>query len=755
MIHKDVPDRMQGSPPLTPENNPFSDLRFSPSIALLGIGLSGAFLYVVSVAFQYSIEFQDQLITIAVCLLGILISGWLILGVNDLLGRWFICFSLAAMFILVGFFEASPHWLALAAISVGLSGVMISTQGSVILAIVETSLFLALHFAWLKGYETYLLGLDILLVWMMQALIAIARKPIYEVLNGSWRYYNEAQQALQEARGRQAQLNMALEDLAKANVQLRRMNDMVDGLRRVAEEAHSAKEQFVANVSHELRTPLNMVIGYSDMILKTPNAYGSKVPSALLADLTVIQRNASHLSDLINDVLDLSQVDAGMMALSKSDTNIAELIEAAIVAIRPLFEMKGLYIEKEISDDIPPVFCDQIRIREVLLNLISNAGRFTQQGGVHIRAWRDTNDIFVSVADTGPGIEANKLDLLFKPFQQLDGSIRRQHGGTGLGLSISKRFLELHGGSIWVESDVNRGTTFTFRLPLHPQIGLQGAIADSFRRVLKPEWEFYQRTHPYAAPQVEVQPKVMVMDEGRFLSRVLKRYLHGIEVVEVRDLAGIRKTLSDDPCQMLVINEPSIGTALQQLDNAELPPHLPVLVCSVPGSGQYSSSVGISEYLVKPITQEVLLEALERLGLSGKSVLIVDDDPEVLRLFRQMLVSSPVGYRVSRARDGEEALITIRRKRPDAIVMDMVMPHMDGYKFLEIRSQDPTLSKIPVIAVTARDPFGQPILSRSLAIAKGDGFSVYHLLQFIRVINEVFSPQGQLGGPKAKEAPSG
>src|SRR6185503_18004148 len=198
----------------------------------------------------------------------------------------------------------------------------------------------------------------------------------------------------------------ALADLAQANLQMTRLNILAQGLRQAAEEARRAKEEFVANVSHELRTPLNMIIGFSETILQSPGAYGKKIPPALLADLMVIYRNAEHLSELINDVLDLSQVDAEKMALTKEQAQLGEIVEEATTAIRPLYTSKGLYLDVDIPENLPSIFCDRTRIREVLLNLLSNAGRFTERGGVHLRGWLKGNDVVVSVTDSGPGIAA-------------------------------------------------------------------------------------------------------------------------------------------------------------------------------------------------------------------------------------------------------------------------------------------------------------------------------------------------------------
>lgn len=295
-------------------------------------------------------------------------------------------------------------------------------------------------------------------------------------------------------------------------------------MHQVAEEARRAKEQFVANVSHELRTPLNMIVGFSEMIIQAPKAYGAALPAALRADLDVILRNAQHLASLINDVLDRSQVEAGRMALTRERVALPEIIDEARSGVERLYGSKGLYLRVEVPAELPPVFCDRTRIREVLLNLLTNAARYAEQGGVDLHAWQEGSDVIVSVADTGPGIAPEDAGKLFAPFQQLDGSIRRRYGGSGLGLAISKDFVELHGGKMWLESEKGRGSTFFFRLPIEPL-----ALPDSPAwRWLDAEWEYRQRTRPAAIPSAAVTPRLLVVEEGTALQRLLGRYLGGL-----------------------------------------------------------------------------------------------------------------------------------------------------------------------------------------------------------------------------------
>lgn len=578
-----------------------------------------------------------------------------------------------------------------------------------------------------------------------------AMRSVLNVAYWALNAYEKGQEQVAEAMQQRAELKQVHQDLIQANRELARLSNQLKAMHRIAEEARRAKEEFVANVSHELRTPLNMIIGFSEVILRAPETYGGRIPKALLADLAVIYRNAEHLSELVDDVLDLSRLEADQMALTKELVEFREIVEAAVTAVRPLLSSKGLYLRVDIPEDLPPVFCDQTRIREVLLNLLSNAGRFTDRGGVEVRVRQEGHDLLVSVSDTGRGIPPEHMDKLFQPFQQLDGSIRRRYGGTGLGLSISKRFIELHGGQIWVESREGVGTTFYFRLPLETPLPIS-ASGERYTRSLIAGWEFLGRLHPSKAPAPTPRPRLVVVEQGDALQRLASRYLGDVEVVAVNELKEALHILAQTPAQALLVNTVSVGQALEDLRwTATLPEEMPVIICSIPGVHEAAVALGVSDYLVKPVSRETLLGALERLGLWSGTVLIVDDEPDALHLFGRILASRGNGYRVLQARDGQEALEIIRERRPDVILLDLVMPTMDGFRLLEIRSQDKTLRDIPVIVVSARDPAGQRITSNVLAVTRRNGLSAQQLLASIGFFLSGVGMSARLSGPKRPE----
>jgi signal transduction histidine kinase/CheY-like chemotaxis protein len=569
--------------------------------------------------------------------------------------------------------------------------------------------------------------------------------------------FQQARQKMEEAREQRVELKQTQEDLIQANRELARLSDRLKAMYQIANEARQAKEEFVANVSHELRTPLNMIIGFSEMITQSPQVYADSLPPALLADIAAIQRNSQHLARLVDDVLDLSQVEAGRMALSKEWTSLAEILDEAVLVVRALFESKGLYLEKEVSADLPPMFCDSTRIRQVVINLLSNAGRFTERGGVRVRAWCEKDDIVVSVADTGPGIALEDQEKLFEPFQQLDGSIRRPTDGSGLGLSISKRFVEMHEGKMWLESEVGVGTTFYFSLPLETPLPAALTGDDDLGRWLSPysEYEYKARTGRSKAPAPTLVPRFVLLEREDTLLRLFSRYVDGIEITSVQDIEGVMGELSRSPARALLVNAPPFEETPAPMDQlTNLPYDTPAITCWVPGEDEAAKRLGVVRYLVKPVTRETLLSTLEELGEDMKSVLLVDDEPEVLQLFARMLSSAERNYRILQATNGQWALSLLRERQPDVMLLDLIMPGVDGFQVLWEKSRDSTIREIPVVVISARDPSGEPIVSDTLTVTRGGGLSVRDILACIQAVSEVLAPSVQSDGRGQPEKPA-
>ena len=652
-------------------------------------------------------------------------------------------YRIAAPTLVAGLFGANlllihfgvlPQAVMFLVLPVGLSAALISLPAGG-LAAVACSVYLLLG---LSPIDAALRLATVLNLWATLWLIWLSSRPLLLARQWYEDSFQQSRAALEKSRDYQFQLRQALDDLTEAHHQLRQLNRLAHDLRHQADEARRSKERFVANVSHELRTPLNMIVGFSEMALNSPETYGRNIPGALLADLEIVLRNSQHLSSLIDDVLDLSQIEAGQMALMKESAALPEIVDEALTAVQPLFKSKGLSLRADIPPKLPQLYCDRVRIRQVLLNLLSNAGRFTDRGGVRVCARVKEDAIIVSVADTGPGISADEMDKIFRPFQQVDGSVQTHWAGSGLGLSVSKHFVELHRGRMWLESEPGAGATFFFRLPL---MEMAPSADETVMRWFSPHSSYVERSHIPSLPASKNRPRLIVVEDGSALSRLLVRYLDNAELSPVANVESALEAIAAMPAQAILVNAASVGESLARIENElALPFGLPLIACSLPDIRDAAEALSATDYLIKPISRDDLLAALDGLGQDVHTILIVDDEPDALRLFRRMLVSARRDYRVLRASSAKQARMIMRETIPDVVFSDLVMPEQDGYRLIAEMRADPALRDIPIVVISARDPQSQPTVSKSLAVVRGGGIAINQLLTAIETLVSVLSP---------------
>jgi signal transduction histidine kinase/CheY-like chemotaxis protein len=722
------------------------DLRISPKIIIYFLVVVGIVIFILSNS-PSELPMKLGIVAFSFLILLSTIGAWLAIQKSASLGSWFIIVIVVSIIFASTFWLSSNFTLLFTFLPVALAAALISLPASGWIALVETIITIFLFFVTQAGGIAVFAG-SITAVWLMYAIMAVVYIPVSDVSHWVGDYFNSEKLLLEEARSQRAELEQTNQDLSDAYQQLARLNNQTQNLRRLAEDARAAKEQFVANVSHELRTPLNMIIGYTDNIMQNPSLYGKKIPNGLLADLAVIQRNAEHLSHLINDILDLSQIETGKMALTKELVHFPDIIEFTVSAVQPLYKLKGLFLETELQPDLPDIYCDPIRIQEVLLNLVSNAGRFTDTGGIRIKAWQEDNNLIVSVSDTGPGIATEDLNRLFVPFEQLDSSIRKQYGGTGLGLVISKRFIEMHDGNIWVESKKGEGTTFTFKIPITIQ---NPPVITDETRWINPYMPYEQRLRLPRIPKLNDRPSYLVVENGDSFHNILKRYMGDVDIHRAEDMQKATHQLELHPVLALLTNIPSIRSILGELgDINPMNPDTPIIACSIPGLDKLNSQLNVADILVKPISGSQLIAALERLNIFSGTILIADDDPDALQLFGRILSTSKYSYRIRLARDGEEVLNILKECHPEAIFLDLAMPNISGYQLLGERSERSELADIPIIVISARDAYDHPIVSDMFLVTQKGGFSIRQLLTCIRLVSETLSPNAPSGDPGKK-----
>ena len=464
---------------------------------------------------------------------------------------------------------------------------------------------------------------------------------------------------------------------------------------RELEVASKHKSQFLASMSHELRTPLNAIIGVSEMLLE--DARDLKREDEI-EPLDRVLRAARHLLALINDILDLSKIEAGRMELHLESFPLAPLIEDVGKTIEPMAAKNGNRIVIDCAAAFGSVHADQTRLRQALLNLASNANKFTEQGSVTVAARAEQlhgrDWVTIAVADTGIGMTEEQMGKLFQEFSQASSSTASRYGGTGLGLAISRHFCRMMGGDIIVESAPGVGSTFTIRLPRNVQS--EPLAAQSHAPLVDP-----------ATGQVQA-PLVLVVDDDATARELVERHLQrsGFAVITARGgQEGLRLIRELRPAAVtLDIMMPDLDgwTVLAAVKGDPELATIPVVLMSIVDQKNRGYALGAAEYLVKPVERAKLVETLTRIcGTNAGRVLLVDDDEMVRRGVRHAL--EPPGWEVREAEDGRLAVQALSDTCPDVIILDLMMPNMDGFELLEELRSRTRWRDIPVVVITAKD----------------------------------------------------
>jgi signal transduction histidine kinase/DNA-binding response OmpR family regulator len=459
-------------------------------------------------------------------------------------------------------------------------------------------------------------------------------------------------------------------------------------------EASQHKSQFLANMSHEIRTPMNAIIGVTEMLLE--DAQDLKRDDEV-GPLERVLRAARHLLALINDILDLSKIEAGKMELSTEIFAIAPFLDEVGKTLETQATKNGNRFVVDCSPEVGTIYADQMRLRQVLWNLATNANKFTERGTVTVAANRKQEDgrewIVISVLDTGIGMTEEQIGKLFQEFSQADASITRKYGGTGLGLAISRRFCRMMGGDIAVNSEPGRGSAFTVRLP---------AIARE--AVTAPTGSIGTRS----AFAKSGTPLILIVDDDVTAREVVARYLEraGYSVATADSgQDGLHLARELHPAAMtLDVMMPGIDgwTVLAAIKGDPELQDIPVILLTIVDEKNRGFSLGASEYLVKPVDRDKLTSVLRTIvGPRGPRVLLVDNDDVGRKSIRMALQQD--GWEVTEAENGRNALAELGQGQPSAIILDLLMPQMDGFDFLEEVRRKPEWRDIPIVVVTAMD----------------------------------------------------
>ena len=459
-----------------------------------------------------------------------------------------------------------------------------------------------------------------------------------------------------------------------------------------AEEANTTKSKFLANMSHELRTPLNAIIGYSELLIEEMTDLGT---SGLIPDLQKIHGAGQHLLGLINNILDLSKVEAGKMELFLETFEIASLIEEIAATLRPLLTKNHNALVVRCPGTIGSMSADITKLRQSLFNLLSNASKFTENGTITLAVERpEANWITFSVRDTGIGMTPEQQARLFQSFTQADASTTRKYGGTGLGLVITQQFCQIMGGDIQVESQVGQGTTFTIRLP---------------EQVLQPESSIEQVQRASAGSSVPGASTILVIDDDASVHDIMQRLLNreGFNVITATSgPEGLRLARERSPDVILLdVRMPTMNgwEVLSRLKSDPDLDSIPVVMVTIEDDKALGSALGAVDYLVKPINYDRLLTLLQPYctDSSPRSVLVVEDNTENREMICRQLTKA--GWRVVEAENGLKALEVMQTEQPGVILLDLMMPEMDGFEFIRELRHHPQWQGLPVIVLTAKD----------------------------------------------------
>lgn len=474
-----------------------------------------------------------------------------------------------------------------------------------------------------------------------------------------------------------------------------------------SEIASKTKSEFLANMSHELRTPLNSIIGFSELLIQ------ENLTSEQKEILSNIRQSSYSLLELINDILDLNKIEAGKIEINPSPVDISSLLVEIRNLFKEKFEEKNLYYKTIIDKSVPEtILVDPLRLKQILINLIGNAYKFTEAGGVEVKvqnlsATKDVgNTVYLefSVIDTGIGIPSDKLNIIFEPFTQAEKDTAQKYGGTGLGLNISKKFVEMMNGTIKVESEVGKGSVFSFIIPF------EVVEKTKIKEIEIEAEEFLGSTSPFA-------PLILIIEDDLETVKVIQKSLQYKEfklLISQTGQDGIKNAKKYHPDLILLdifLPDKSGWEILTELKSNVLTKSIPVVICSIHKEVNKAFSLGAIDYFEKPINAKKLQGLINDIKSKfniGNRIFVVDDDLNILRRLEQMLSKS--GFHTECFNNPQMALNKLKEKKlPALIILDLMMPEMDGFQFLTELRKDDDLYALPVVILTSKNLFDEEI----------------------------------------------
>jgi len=480
-----------------------------------------------------------------------------------------------------------------------------------------------------------------------------------------------------------------LAELTRLTEELQRRGDELEDASRRVQEADRLKSQFLANMSHELRTPMNSIIGFSEILIE--RLQGTIDPKHV-SFLRHILTSGQHLLGIINDILDLSKIEAGKMEVYAEQFEVRPVVESVCTVMRGMAKTKMPTFVIEADAALPPIETDLAKFKQILYNLLSNAMKFSPaESPITIRAMHVDETITISVRDEGIGIDPKNHDVIFEEFRQIDGSVRREFGGTGLGLALVRKFVQLQGGWVRVESDRGKGSTFSFTLPIHSRAAVVSRI-------------------PELVPSEQRAERVLVVEDDAHAYDLIATALNSAGYLSVRARHGdeaIRLAREARPIAVtldLVLPGIDGWEVLKTLKSDADTRDIPVVIISRVDERDLGVALGADDYFVKPVDRDRLLNRVRQLTTSDQSktrLLLIDDDTSLTNWLDEELTR--LGYTIESAFNGEAGFAAAKENAPDVIILDLMMPGMSGFEVAGLLKDNPSTARIPILVLTSKE----------------------------------------------------
>ena len=642
---------------------------------------------------------------------------WLMVIVSIFIIRWLSQASpaLASKLFIVGlylsFFIAcltlKTAWLPFFAILLTFVAILIHARLGTALSIV---LVAAMGIMSYTGFRDYPIE-----VYFAMTLAIVVAQVIVDRLYTALHWYSSMnermEQLLRETQQNRAELRKTLGSLRNAYSVQQRIQQELIVARHQADEARQLKERFAANISHELRTPLNIIMGFSEVIHLSPEVYTENaLPLTLRRDISQIYQNSRYLLELVDDILDLSHIEQTEFTLQLEPTDLFLFLEDFRRSSIDLLNNHPAEFEIDFPPELPVILIDQVRIRQVLLNLLNNAQRYTAGGAIQISVERDPQLIIFHVVDTGIGIAEVDQERIFDAYHQVDYKLSRGQGGAGLGLAICKKFVEAHGGIIWVSSELGKGSTFSFTLPI-------ANIASAPVLSAAPAAP--------ATPDQRYRPRVAIAEQNQQILNAMQNYLPEFDVTPLPSANTDHKYGADE----LVIMNREYASALDKLP-------CPTIEYALPQTPILADEL-VMATLIKPVTAAKLLRELGKIERL-KHVLVIDDNRGFVQMIERILRGAKPELSIARAFTSGEGLQQLSKKQPDVILLDLYIAHDNGLQFLKRVREESEWRDIPIILITAHNLWAQdlePLEQRSqISVTFPGPVSVTAMLSMIQHI---------------------